>query len=123
MPVEFSGAAYRLGHSMVREAYSHNRVFTFPPPPSAIPATLQLLFDFSGLSGGILGDLAPDPPTAPTPIRLLPSNWIIDWRRYYKFDKPLPSDVPLNSSRKIDPFIVPKLHDLPGEEGTWRSAI
>ncbi len=28
MPVEFSAAAYRLGHSMVREVYSHNRIFT-----------------------------------------------------------------------------------------------
>ena len=28
MPVEFSAAAYRFGHSMVREVYSHNRVFT-----------------------------------------------------------------------------------------------
>ena len=28
MPVEFSAAAYRLGHSMVRQVYSHNRVFT-----------------------------------------------------------------------------------------------
>ena len=25
MPVEFSAAAYRLGHSMVRQTYSHNR--------------------------------------------------------------------------------------------------
>ena len=98
---------------MVREVYSHNRVFT---PPS-IPATLGLLFAFSGLSGGIVGDLAPDPLTGPTPIRLLPSNWIIDWRRFYDFQKPLPSDVLFNSSRKIDPFIVPQLHDLPGGGG------
>ena len=27
MPVEFSVAAYRLGHSMVRQRYSHNKVF------------------------------------------------------------------------------------------------
>ena len=27
MPVEFSAAAYRMGHSMVRERYSHNRIF------------------------------------------------------------------------------------------------
>ena len=42
MPVEFSGAAYRLGHSMVRQAYSHNRIFTFG---GVTPATLKLLFD------------------------------------------------------------------------------
>lgn len=113
MPAEFSAAAYRLGHSMVREVYSHNRVFT----PPAIPATLGLLFTFSGLSGGIVGDLAPNPLTGPTPIRLLPSNWIIDWRRFYDFKKPLPSGVSLNLSRKIDPFIVPQLHNLPGGGG------
>jgi hypothetical protein len=27
MPAEFAAGAYRLGHSMVRETYSHNRVF------------------------------------------------------------------------------------------------
>ena len=81
MPVEFSAAAYRLGHSMVREAYSHNRIFT---PGGLAPATLQLLFRFTGLSGGIVGDLAPNPPTAPTPISVLPSNWIIDWRRFHE---------------------------------------
>ena len=59
MPVEFSAAAYRFGHSMVREVYSHNRIFT---PGGGIPATLDLLFKFTGLSGGIIGDLAPDPP-------------------------------------------------------------
>src|SRR5215208_2139607 len=115
MPVEFSAAAYRLGHSMVREVYSHNRVFT--PTPPGIPATLGLLFTFSGLSGGIVGDLAPDPLTGPTPIRLLPSNWIIDWRRFYDFKLPPQPDVSLNHARKIDPFIVPQLHDLPGGGG------
>jgi hypothetical protein len=79
MPVEFSAAAYRLGHSMVREAYSHNRIFT---QGGLAPATLALLFRFTGLSGGIVGELAPNPPTAPTPISVLPSNWIIDWRRF-----------------------------------------
>jgi hypothetical protein len=117
MPVEFSAAAYRLGHSMVREVYSYNRVFTPPPPAGGIAATLGLLFTFSGLSGGILGDLAPDPLTAPSPARLLPSNWIIDWRRFFDFGKPLPQDVRLNASRKIDPFIIPQLHQLPGGGG------
>ena len=116
MPVEFSAAAYRLGHSMVREVYSHNRIFS-PAATPAIPATLALLFTFSGLSGGIVGDLAPMPLTGPTPVRLLPSNWIIDWRRFYDFKLPPQPDVPLNHARKIDPFIVPQLHDLPGGGG------
>lgn len=114
IPVEFSAAAYRLGHSMVREVYSHNRVFT---PAGGIPATLELLFTFSGLSGGILGDLAPNPLTGPAPVPVLPSNWIIDWRRFYDFGVPLPPDVTLNHARKLDPFIVPALHTLPGGGG------
>ena len=62
MPVEFSAAAYRLGHSMVRQRYSHNQ------SSRGGCRHLQLLFDFTGLSGGIIGDLAPNPPTAPTPV-------------------------------------------------------
>lgn len=116
MPVEFSGAAYRLGHSMVRQAYSHNRIFT---AGGLTIATLNLLFEFTGLSGGIVGDLAPNPPTSPTPIPVLPSNWIIDWRRFYDFSPPAnPADVPLNSARKLDPFLVPELHSLPGGGGS-----
>ena len=65
MPVEFSAAAYKLGHSMVRQTYSHNRVFHNPP------ADFSLIFGFSGLSGQIIGDLAPNPPTAPLPVPVL----------------------------------------------------
>ena len=98
----FSTAAYRLGHSMVRQRYSHNRVF---------PDTgFDLLFGFSGLSGQIIGDLAPENPTAPLPVARLPSNWIIDWRRFHELDRP--SGVPLNASRRIDPRLVDTLHTL-----------
>jgi hypothetical protein len=105
MPLEFAGAVYRLGHSMVREAYSHNRVFRFAQPRLA-PATLQLLFQFSGLSGGIDGELGGTP--------TLPSNWVIDWRRFYDFNTPAAPGFEFNHSRKLDPFIVPALHTLPG---------
>jgi hypothetical protein len=115
MPVEFSAAAYRLGHSMVREVYSHNRIFT---PGGLAPATLQLLFRFTGLSGGIVGDLAPNPPTGPTPIAVLPSNWIVDWRRFHEVALPNPADVAFNLSRRLDPFVVPTLHTLPGGGGS-----
>ena len=50
MPVEFSAAAYRLGHSMVRQRYPHNKVFN--------RRGLQPVLHFTGLSGGIIGDLA-----------------------------------------------------------------
>jgi hypothetical protein len=115
MPVEFSAAAYRFGHSMVRERYSHNKIFTNGGAGGA--ASLDQLFQFTGLSGAIAGQLAGQVPGFHLPA--LPSNWIIDWRRYHDFKQPPnPADVPLNPSRKIDPFLVPKLHDLPGGGGS-----
>jgi hypothetical protein len=120
IPVEFSAAAYRLGHSMVREVYDHNRVFN----TAAIPATLGLLFFFTGKSGGIVGDLASTPgmraifgpPPPPGAQVTLPSNWIIDWRRFFEVGGPLPAGVTRNASRRLDPFITPALHTLPGED-------
>ena len=121
MPVEFSAAAYRLGHSMVREVYSHNRIFT---PGGGMPATLELLFKFTGLSGGIVGDLRRIRRPAPLPIPVLPSNWIIDWRRFYEVLDANPAGVPLNASRKIDPFIVPAAAHAAGRRRQpCRSAI
>lgn len=87
MPLEFSGAAYRFGHSMVRETYDYNRVFT--------DASLSLLFTFTGGGGG-----------AP-----IPSNWIIDWRRWHEVGR---SDFNRNFTREIDPLLIPQLHELPG---------
>jgi hypothetical protein len=116
IPVEFSAAAYRLGHSMVREVYDYNRVFN----TAAIPASLSLLFHFTGKSGAIVGDLKGDavidalfPP--PGTQVTLPSNWIIDWRRFHDLGAPLPAGVNVNQARRLDPFITPQLHTLPGE--------
>ena len=102
MPVEFSGAAYRLGHSQVRQRYNHNRIFS--------DIGFDLLFGFTGLSGQIIGDLAPEPPTGPLPISRLPSNWIIDWRQFHEVD----GTVLPQSTRKLDAFLAPELHNLPG---------
>ena len=115
IPAEFSGAAYRLGHSMIRESYDHNRVFNDDAP---FRATLAALFDFTGKSGVILGD---DAATAPADVGLsgvppqatLPSNWVIDWRRFY--DLPDSDQVSVNASRRLDPFLTPALASLPGE--------
>jgi hypothetical protein len=95
---------------MVRQNYSHNRVFQ--------DIGFDLLFGFSGLSGQIIGDLAPNPPVGPLPVPVLPSNWIIDWRRFYDLGTPAGTpDFAFNQARKLDPFLVPELHDLPGGGG------
>lgn len=98
IPVEFSVAAYRLGHSMIRADYDYNRVFT-PLPGGVIPATLELLFAFTAKSGQ-MNDFANVP---------IPSDWIIDWRRFFNIDP----NVPTNPSRKLDPFLVDPLKNLP----------
>ncbi|HEY9751024.1 MAG TPA: heme peroxidase family protein [Allocoleopsis sp.] len=98
IPVEFSVAAYRLGHSMIRAVYDYNRVFT-PRPGGVIPASLKLLFDFTAKSGQT-GDFANVP---------IPSDWIIDWRRFFEID----AATPVNPSRKLDPFLVDPLKNLP----------
>lgn len=101
MPVEFSVAAFRLGHSMIRRSYDWNVRF----PGTA--GTLEFLFEFSGTSGFLAeGD------------RALPSNWIADWRRLYSFSsvgrpdlKPPPGAA--NLARGIDTVLAQPLEFLP----------
>jgi Animal haem peroxidase len=115
MPIEFSVAAYRLGHSMIRGAYNWNRIFK---AGGAAPATLGLLFQFSGTSG----TLSP-PPSTPNDresgdFERLPSNWTVDFRRLYDFteagrnDLTPPEGVP-NITKKIDTQLVDPLKSLP----------
>jgi Animal haem peroxidase len=97
MPIEFSIAAFRLGHSMVRREYSWNVEFDDGA------GTLGLLFEFSGTSGS-LGD----------GVRL-PTNWIADWRRLYAFkqtDLKAPRGK-LNHARTIDTLLANPLGALP----------
>ncbi|MBR8834753.1 MAG: peroxidase [Stigonema ocellatum SAG 48.90 = DSM 106950] len=103
IPVEFSVAAYRLGHSMVRSVYDYNRIFGIDTnsPGHITAATLELLFEFTKKSGD---------GNAPVPIPIpIPSNWIIDWRRFFELDP----NVRVNFSRKLDPFLVVPLQTLP----------
>ncbi|MCM6775260.1 heme peroxidase family protein [Nocardia sp. CDC159] len=120
MPIEFSVAAYRLGHSMIRGAYEWNRVFNSTGPgPSA---SLLLLFTFSGVSGNFqAGSQIPDldNPNSGTVDRL-PTNWIADFRRLYDFTEAARPDLvpPVatgggNVTKRIDTLLVNPLNMLP----------
>lgn len=101
IPVEFSVAAYRLGHSMIRAVYDYNRVFT-PLPGGVTPATLGLLFRFTAKST--------NPPAEGNPLPVpVPSDWIIDWNRFFEID----SNIAVNHSRKLDPLLANPLKALP----------
>jgi hypothetical protein len=101
MPVEFSVAAYRLGHSMIRGAYQWNKVFSSAGIAGFIPQ-LPLFFEFSKLSGDIGGE--------PT----VPSDWIADWRRMYDFNETGgTTHTELNFTRQIDTRMANALQNLP----------
>jgi hypothetical protein len=98
MPLEFSVAAYRFGHSMVRGAYDYNR--NFGRPGNVIPsAPFNLLFTFTG-RGGFTG--ATDG---------LPFNWVIEWDRFVERDPRFPDHF----SRKIDTNLAPPLFTMANE--------
>jgi len=119
MPIEFSVAAFRFGHSMIRREYAWNKEF---PDDQG---TLDLLFAFTGTSG-FLGQGSK-----------LPSNWIADWRRLYDFeadagraDLKAPAGQ-FNRARRIDTLLVNPLANLPrgsfggpaSDEGTARANL
>ncbi len=91
MPLEFSVAAYRLGHSMARAEYDFNVNFR--------PAEFKDLFTFTALSGQ-LGD-----------FDTLPEIWIIEWENF------IDAGAPFARTRSIDTRLVEplfKLRDLRG---------
>ena len=115
-PLEYSVAAFRFGHTMVRGAYDYNRNFGTPVPPTAKPvapvATFALLFLFTGNGHSIDGT---DPSkSTPTPLGgqpTLPFNWIIEWDRFS--NKADPNEA--HFARKIDTRLVPAIHNMPNE--------
>src|SRR3954451_5164293 len=105
MPIEFSVAAFRLGHSMIRHTYEWNRVFSGPAK-----ASLAQLFQFTHKSGGLSGPI--------------PDIWIADFRRLFKLDPTSPAPTfptgglgvaatQSNLAMKIDTRLVNPLATLP----------
>ncbi|WP_202963963.1 peroxidase family protein [Actinoplanes friuliensis] len=116
MPIEFSVAAYRLGHSMVRAAYDWNRIF------SGNRGTLPFLFIFSGTSGNF-DPFSPNINDQESGLfERLPTNWAVDWRRMYDFAgetgrDDLAAPQGFNIAQRIDTQVVNPLAKMP--EGTF----
>src|SRR5262245_62174487 len=97
MPVEFSVAAYRLGHSMVRPGYRLNDNVLEP----IFPVPLQ------GLPEGLTGFRAMNP------------VWGIDWGRFIDVDTRKYDGTPAENRRRLqlayrlDTSVVNPLSDLP----------
>jgi nucleoid-associated protein YgaU len=99
MPLEFAVAGFRFGHSMVRGAYDFNLNFNLSNELGTMPATLELLFNFTALSGQ-LGE-----------NDTLPDNWIIEWENL------LDAGGPFDHARRIDTKLVEPLFALPDVTG------
>ena len=99
MPVEFSVAAYRFGHSMIRNRYFVNG------PLVVRPATLRQIFDF------IRGQNIP-----------VLSNWVIDFNLYFQA-RTIPAGVSFNMARKLDTRLAVGLEELPGETGSFMTML
>ncbi|HYI53847.1 MAG TPA: heme peroxidase family protein [Microlunatus sp.] len=104
MPLEFSIAAFRFGHSMVRGRYDWNKNFGTPADPPF--STFEQLFQFTG-GGKFIG-----------PLEKLPANWPAQFERLTGAE-PTPGDAPAGTpprlARKIDTHLAGPLNDLRNE--------
>lgn len=89
MPVEFAVAAYRFGHSLIRNNYFVN--FNFPA------ATLGQVFQFIRI---------PNIPVF--------TNWVVDFNAFFTTGVVVPVN---NKARKIDSVLANGLESLPGMSG------
>jgi heme peroxidase len=99
MPVEFSVAAYRFGHSMIRPFYDLNDIVV----EVRIFADERRPFPLSHLGG----------------FRRLPALWTIDWAKFVALDR----GVRPQPSRKINIRLAPPLFRLPSNVDLGRNPL
>jgi Animal haem peroxidase len=106
MPIEFSAAAYRFGHSMVRPFYRLNKKL---PKPFLI-----FSIDTSGIENGDIVEAG----ESLAGFRAFPDGWAIDWRLFFPKTGTKPvlsgSRDRVQPAYKIDSSLVNPLGSLPG---------
>lgn len=109
LPLEFSVAAYRFGHTMVRGIYDYNPNFG---RPGAIlsESPFELLFRFTAGGKFRPADSFPAKPK-------LPANWIIDWPRFLNVKTDFDDGLSQHAARSIDTVLAPPLGDMVNEGG------
>ncbi len=118
MPVEFSAAAYRLGHSMIRPVYEWNRFFNSDAGKNGRPgigiATLLNLFQFTG-DGGFSPNTIPNQPLPDGLQPTLPSNWVANCNLLFDFSEVGGiRDQKMNLARAINTGLADPLKNIPG---------
>jgi hypothetical protein len=104
IPVEFSVAAYRFGHSMVRPIYRLNTKLGKNPPPKDDPVNGRLeIFHSEDDTKSLNG------------FRAFPDNWAIEWNLFFDMGDKLPNVgfKRLQRAYKIDTSLVNPLKTLP----------
>jgi hypothetical protein len=92
MPVEFAVAAYRFGHSMIRNEYILNT--SLPASASSLSGVFQFIR---------------------VPLLPLFSNWAVDFNMFFVTAHPVGGSF--NNARKIDSVLANGLESIPGGSG------
>lgn len=113
IPVEFSVAAYRFGHSIIRPVYRLNQTLVGGGPDKDPINGRQFIFTKLDSEQGLNG------------FREFPSNWAIDWSLYFDMgNKPPKFGVKrVQPAYKIDSSLVNPLGDLPETEAPVVSSL